>query len=142
MHGDERTDSVSTEPGDGITSLGGYAPRAARPVAVTVLCVIGFTLVGIIAISLLVIAMDPTGPAQAAASYGELYLPLTAVGAILVGLAMVGYWARKRWGVILLAVLTGLNGIVGLVTGEINPVEFVFPAAAVYVGVTHYRVMS
>jgi len=137
-----QSESVSTEPGDGIPSLGGKAPRAARPVAVTVLCTIGFTLVGVMVMGLLMALLVAGGRAEAVARYGDAYLPVMAVTAILNGLALVGYWTMKRWGVILFAVLAVLNVIVGLVTGEVNSVEFVFPAAAIYVGVTHYRAMT
>jgi hypothetical protein len=100
------------------------AATAARPVAITVICVIGF---------LGVLVAVPLAFSQAARLVGAWYPPYL-VATALVGLAcMIGLWLMRKWAVYTYTALAVINQAVLVVMGGWNVFSLVIPAIVIIV---------
>ena len=104
-----------------------------RPVAITVICVLGFIGAAI---------TIPLIFSNAASSIGGWYPPYLAFSAA-VGLAcMIGMWKMKKWGAYTYTGIVGLNQLVLLAMGVWNIVSLLVPAIVVAIALTHVKKMD
>jgi len=89
-----------------------------RPVAITVICVIGF--IG----ALLVIPMLFSSVVQSIAPW---YPPLLAVSAVIGLACMVGLWMMRKWAVYTYTAFFLVNQVILIGTGLWNPVSLIIP---------------
>ncbi|HYH87125.1 MAG TPA: hypothetical protein VEX60_16855 [Pyrinomonadaceae bacterium] len=95
---------------------------ASRPIAITVICVIGFIGVALGIPALL--AVVATGAQTGLPGWYMPYLGLT----MLVGLAsLIGMWMMKKWGALLYAVMFVVNQIILFATGLWTPGALIIP---------------
>lgn len=109
------------------------AEKAKRPVAITIICVVGL-LGAAIAVPLIF--------SSAAQSVGAWYPPYLALCSV-VGLAcMVGLWMMKKWAAFLYTGMTAVNQVVLLAMGVWNPLALVLPLIVVVVAFMNLSKMS
>jgi len=104
-----------------------------RPLAVTVICVIGF--LGIIPSILL--AFSP-----AASSIGSWYPPFLALASIGGLVSFIGMWLMKKWGVYAYASLLSLSQIVLLAKSVWSPLSLLIPLIVITIGFINLKKMS
>ena len=109
------------------------AEKAKRPIAITIICVVGF-IGAVISVPLIF--------SSVAQSIGAWYPPYLAFCSV-VGLAcMVGLWMMKRWAVFLYTGLLVVNQVVLLAMGVWNPLALVLPLIVVVVAFMNLSKMS
>lgn len=109
------------------------AEKAKRPIAITIICVVGF-IGAALAIPLI---FSPT-----ARGIGAWYPPYLAFCSV-VGLAcMVGLWLMRKWAVFLYTGLTAVNQVVLLAMGVWNPLALALPLIVVVVAFINLSKMS
>src|SRR5262245_41548280 len=99
------------------------APK--RPIAITIICVIGF-IGSAFAIPLIFTDL--------AASVGAWYPPFLAASAGVGFASMGGMWMMRKWGVYLYAALTALAQVVMAVMGVWTVGSVVIPGAVIAIG--------
>lgn len=104
-----------------------------RPVAITVIAIIGF--IG----AILVI---PVIFSEAAQSIGAWYPPYLGLSALIGLVCMVGLWMMKKWGVIVYALFVVINQIVLSLMGVWNIFALVIPAIVIIVGFSYFSRMD
>lgn len=109
------------------------AEKAKRPIAITIMCVLGF--VGA-ALSV------PLIFSSAAQSIGAWYPPYLAFSSV-VGLAcMVGLWLMRKWAVFAYAGLFAINQVVLMAMGVWNVFALVIPLIVVVIAFMNLSKMS
>ena len=109
------------------------AEKAKRPVAITIICVLGFIGAAITV---------PIIFSSIASSIGAWYPPYLAVSAV-VGLAcMVGLWMMKKWAVFTYTGLLALNQVVMMAMGIWNVFALVIPLIVVVIAFMNLSKMS
>ncbi len=104
-----------------------------RPVAITVICIIGF--IGILPSILLVFSPQAT-------AIGAWYPPFLAFSTIVGLISFIGLWMMKKWGVYLYAALTTCVQVVLLAMGVWNPFTLIIPLVIVIIGFTNLPRMA
>lgn len=110
-----------------------------RPVAITVICIIGF-IGALLSIPILmrVLSAEPIGGVTLPGWYAP-YLALS----IVVGLiSMIGLWMMKKWGAILYAVLFLVNQVVLFSAGLWNPLALIVPLIVIAVAFSQFSHMD
>jgi hypothetical protein len=105
----------------------------ARPVAITVICIIGF--IGA-AISL------PLIFSAAAAGIGSWYPPFLGLSAVVGLICMIGLWKMKKWAVFLYTAMVVVSQVVLLSTGFWNPFSLLLPAIVIAIGFANLSKMT
>jgi|ERR1043166_4661226 hypothetical protein len=95
-----------------------------RPVAITIICIIGF-----IGAALTV----PLIFSQTARSIGPWYPPLLAVSAVIGLACMIGLWMMRRWAVYTYTAFAAINQVIMIATGIWNPVALIIPAIIIVI---------
>src|SRR5215470_18321325 len=98
---------------------------ARRPVAITVICIIGF-IGALFAIPILL--------SGAASSIGSWYPPFLAISTVAGFASMVGMWLMRKWGVYLYAALTVIGQVVVIAMGLWTVISLVIPAIVAGIG--------
>ncbi|MBD2204921.1 hypothetical protein H6G33_04320 [Calothrix sp. FACHB-1219] len=104
-----------------------------RPVAITVICIIGF--VGLIPSFLLIFS-------PVAAGIGAWYPPFLALASVGGLISFIGMWLMKKWGVYAYIGLTMMSQIVLITKGVWNPLALLIPLIAIAIGWTNLKNMS
>jgi hypothetical protein len=113
-----------------------YAQPKERPVAITVICVLGFVGAGLMIIVL------PFIFAKLDRMIGGWYPPYLAFSSI-VGLAcMIGLWKMKKWAAYTYTAMTVLNQIVMLAMGVWNVFALLVPAIVIAIALYHVKKMD
>ena len=108
-------------------------PTTQRPVAITVICILGF--IG----AALAIPMVFSSAASNIASWYPPFLGLSA----LVGLTcMIGLWKMKKWGVFLYAGMFVVIQVVLFATHLWTPFSLLFPIIIIAIGFAYLSKMS
>jgi hypothetical protein len=97
----------------------------ARPVAITVICVIGF--IGIVATFFIMFS-------EAARALAPWYLPLLAVSAVIGLASFIGLWMMRRWGLYLYTALSAVVQAILLTGGLWQPTSLLLPAIVIGIG--------
>jgi hypothetical protein len=104
-----------------------------RPVAITVICILGF--IGA-ALSI------PLIFSSAAANIGGWYPPVLGVSAIVGLICMIGLWKMKKWAVFL---YTGMCIVIQIIMFSMHlwtPFALLFPAIIIAIGFAYLSKMS
>lgn len=109
------------------------AEKAKRPIAITIICVLGF--IGA-AVSV------PLIFSATARSIGAWYPPYLAVCSIAGLACMVGLWLMKKWSVFAYAGLLAINQVVLMAMGVWNIFALVIPLIVVVVAFMNLSKMS
>ncbi|MCL7422462.1 MAG: hypothetical protein M8364_16350 [Methylobacter sp.] len=110
-----------------------FTETAERPIAITVICVLGF--IG----ALLAVPMIFSPVAQQIGSWYPIYIGLTS----LIGLVcMIGLWMMKKWAVYTYTGLVALNQIVLLAMGLWSSMALLMPAVVIFFALKHVSKMS
>jgi hypothetical protein len=109
------------------------AEKAKRPIAITIICVIGF--IGA-AISISVIF------SSVASGIGAWYPPYLALASIVGLVCMIGLWMMKKWAVFVYTGLLVVNQVVMLAMGVWNPLALVIPLIVVVIAFMNLSKMS
>jgi hypothetical protein len=104
-----------------------------RPVAITVICIIGF--IGLIPSVLLIFS-------PVASSIGAWYPPFLALASIGGLISFIGMWLMKKWGVYTYIGLTIMSQIVLLTKGVWNPLALMIPLIVIIIGYSNLKTMS
>jgi hypothetical protein len=104
-----------------------------RPVAITVICVLGF--LGLIPSFLLIFS-------PVAASIGAWYPPFLALASLGGLVSFSGMWLMKKWGVYAYTGLATLSQIVLLAKGLWAPLALVIPLIVIAIGFNNLNKMS
>jgi len=104
-----------------------------RPVAITVICILGFLAV---AISIPVIFSDY------AADVGDWYQPFALCNVLIVLAAMVGLWKMKRWAVYTYTGVVAVSQIVLLSMEVWAPMSLIVPAMVIATAFAHIGKMD
>jgi hypothetical protein len=109
------------------------AEEKKRPIAITVICILGF--LGV-ALSIPLIVSDIAG------MVGPWYPPYLALG-VVVGLAcMVGLWMMKKWAVIAYTMMIVINQVVMLAMGVWNVMAIIIPGIVIAIGFSYFSRMD
>jgi len=106
---------------------------AERPVAITVICIIGF--IGAL------LAM-PIVFSDAAAAIGAWYPPYLGFSAAVGAGCMIGMWLMKKWGAYGYTAFTAINQVVMLVMGVWGIAALVIPGIVVFFALKYSSRMS
>jgi len=109
------------------------AEKAKRPIAITVICVIGF-----IGAALAV----PLVFSATARGIGAWYPPYLALCSVVGFACMVGLWMMRKWAVFLYTGMTAVNQVILLAMGVWNPLALVLPLIVVVVSFMNLSKMS
>jgi hypothetical protein len=108
-------------------------PTAQRPVAITVICILGF--IGA-AISI------PLIFSSAAQSIGSWYPPYLGASAVVGLICMIGLWKMKKWSVFVYTLLVVVNQVVLFSMGVWNPFALLIPVIIIAIGFANLSKMS
>jgi hypothetical protein len=108
-------------------------PGTQRPVAITVICILGF--IGA-ALSI------PLIFSSAASSVGGWYPPLLGLSAVVGLICMIGLWKMKKWAVFLYAAMVVVIQIVLFSMHLWTPFSLLFPVIIVAIGFANLSKMS
>ena len=100
------------------------ASRPRRPVAITIICVIGF---------LGVLIVVPILFVPQTAAIAPWYPTVLGLSAVIGLVSMIGLWRMRRWAVYLYTTITVLNQVLLLATGLWNPFALIIPGVVVAV---------
>src|SRR3954466_14369365 len=106
---------------------------AARPVAITVICILGF--IGA-AVTL------PLIFSATAAMIGSWYPPFLGLSALVGLICMIGLWKMKKWAVFLYTALVVVCQIVLLSTGLWNAFSLLVPAIIIAIAFAYLSKMT
>jgi hypothetical protein len=95
---------------------------AKRPVAITVICVIGF--IGAAITVPLIFSVT-------ARSIAPWYPPLVGVGAVIGLVCMIGLWVMRKWAVYAYTAFAAINQVILLATGLWNPLALILPGIVI-----------
>jgi hypothetical protein len=110
---------------------------ASRPIAITVICVIGF-----IGVALGVPALLAVVATGAATTFPGWYLPYLGL-TMLVGLAsLIGLWQMKKWGAYLYAGMFVINQIILFATGLWTPGALIIPLIVTLIALSQLSKME
>ncbi len=109
------------------------AEKAKRPIAITIICVLG--LIG-------AVVSVPLIFSSVARSIGAWYPPYLALCSVIGLACMVGLWMMKKWAVFLYTGLLVINQVVLLAMGVWNPLALVVPLIVVVVAFMNLSKMS
>ncbi len=104
-----------------------------RPIAITVICIMGF-IGAVFTIPLLF--------SNAAKLIGNWYPPYLGLSAVVGIISMVGLWKMKKWAAYLYAAFVVINQIVLLVMGVWNILALLMPAVVTVIAFAHIRKMD
>jgi len=116
--------------------------KGARPVVITIICILGFIGVGAIVLMAL---FALTGGAVSGTGFG---LPLTWAGILLLAMSLVqlwpllGMWNMKKYGVIAYTVLFVIGQLSVIIDGRMNWWSFVVGLAVIAMGFSCYNQMD
>jgi hypothetical protein len=108
-------------------------PASERPVAITIICVLGF--IGA-ALSILVIF------SEAARAIGAWYPPYLAFSAVVGFVCMIGLWKMMKWAVFAYTAFVILNQVVLFSMGAWNIFALVIPAIVIAIGFAYLSKMK
>lgn len=108
-----------------------------RPVAITIICVIGFVglAIGVPAL-LALVAMGAT------TTLPGWYLPYLALTLVVGLVSLIGMWKMKKWGALLYTGMFVVNQIVLLAGGLWTPGAMVIPLIVVVIALSQYSKMD
>ena len=106
---------------------------SSRPIAITVICVIGF--LGLIPSFLLIFS-------PITSSIGAWYPPYLALASIVGLVSFIGMWLMKKWGVYAYTGFTSLTQIVLLAKGVWSPPALLIPFIVIVIGFSNLKKMS
>lgn len=104
-----------------------------RPVAITVICILGF--IG----AALSIPLVFSGAASNIASWYPAFLGLSAVVGLI---CMIGLWKMKKWGVFLYTAMVVVVQVVLFAAHLWTPFSLLFPAIIIAIGFAYLSKMS
>ena len=107
--------------------------KAKRPIAITIICVLGF-IGAALAVPLIFSAT--------ARSIGAWYPPYLALCSVIGLACMVGLWLMKKWAVFLYTGMTAVNQVVLLAMGVWNPLALALPLIVAVVAFMNLSKMS
>jgi hypothetical protein len=107
--------------------------KKSRPVAITVICVLGFIGAAIVI---------PLIFSNLAARVGAWYPPYLGLSAIVGFASMIGFWNMKKWAVWVYTGFTCLNQIILMVTGTWSPFAIIVPGIVIAVTMSHINKMD
>jgi hypothetical protein len=99
-----------------------------RPIAVTVICVLGF--IGAVFTIPLVFT-------SIARQIGAWYPPYLAFSALVGGICMFGFWKMRRWAVFTYTAFVVVNQVVLLTTGHWNVLAILLPGVVIAIGFSY-----
>ncbi len=108
-----------------------------RPIAITVICVIGF-----IGVALGIPAMLAVLATGAAAQFPGWYLPYLAVTLIIGLISLIGMWKMKKWGALLYAGMFVVNQCILLATGLWSVGALIIPLIVVVIALSQISKMD
>jgi hypothetical protein len=108
-------------------------PASERPVAITIICVLGF--IGA-ALSILVIF------SEAARAIGAWYPPYLAFSAVAGFVCMIGLWKMMKWAVFAYTAFVILNQVVLFSMGVWNIFALIIPTVVIAIGFTYLSKMK
>ena len=106
---------------------------AQRPVAITVICILGF--IG----AALTIPLIFSSTVQ---SIGSWYPPYLGASAVVGLICMVGLWKMKKWAVFLYTLLVVINQVVLFTMGVWNPFALLIPVIIIAIGFANLSKMT
>jgi len=107
--------------------------KTQRPVAITVVCIIGF-IGALISVPMIF--------SQAAVAVGSWYPPYLGFAVVAGLICMIGLWLMKKWAAYLYTGLVLLNQIVLLAMGVWNIMALIIPAIVVGIALYHVKKMN
>ena len=107
-----------------------------RPVAITVVCILGFIGAGVAVLAL------PFLYSQLSRMIGGWYPPFLILSAAIGLISLIGMWKMKRMGVFLYTGMAAFNQVLMLVMGVWSPLGLIMPAIVVAIGFTHISKMD
>ena len=108
-------------------------PPAKRPVAITVICILGF--IGA-ALSI------PLIFSSAAQSIGSWYPPYLGASSVVGLICMFGLWNMKKWSVFVYTLLVVVNQVVLFSMGLWNPFALLIPVIVIAIAFANLSKMS
>ncbi len=108
-------------------------PTAKRPIAITVICILGF--IGA-ALSI------PLIFSSAVQSIGSWYPPYLGASTIVGLICMFGLWNMKKWSVFVYTLLVVVNQVVLFSMGLWNPFALLIPVIVVAIGFAYLSKMN
>lgn len=108
-------------------------PASERPVAITVICVLGFIGAGL---------TIPLIFSAAAGSIGAWYPPYLALSAVIGLVCMIGLWKMMKWSVFAYTAFVVLNQIVLMAMGVWTFFALLIPAIIIAIGFTYLSKMK
>ena len=108
-----------------------------RPLAITIVCIIGFLAFGL---SLFTV---PTLYGALTATYGAWYGPFWVASLALSLVSLIGFWLMKKWGVFLYIGMFIAGSVVGVLQGiPFTPLGIVVPLLISALGLFYLRRLS
>ena len=104
-----------------------------RPVAITVICIVG--IIGALFTIPLVFS-------DIARQIGAWYPPYLAFSAVIGGICMVGFWKMRRWAVFIYTAFCAINQMVLLLTGHWNVFAILLPGIVIAIGFSYLSRMT
>jgi hypothetical protein len=104
-----------------------------RPVAITVICILGF-----IGAALTV----PLIFSPIARSIGAWYPPYLALSSVIGLICMIGLWMMKKWSIIVYTAFVAVNQVVMLAMGVWNVAALLIPAIVIAIGFSQFSKMD
>lgn len=109
------------------------AEKAKRPIAITIICVVGF----IGAVLAIPLVFTPT-----ARGIGPWYPPFLALCSAAGLACMAGLWLMKRWAVFLYTGMTAVNQVILVAMGLWQPIALVLPLIVIVLAFINLSKMS
>ena len=106
---------------------------AARPVAITVICILGF-IGAALAIPLIF--------SEAARGIGPWYPPYLGFTTVVGLICMIGLWKMKKWAVFLYTAIVAVNQVILFSMGLWNPFALILPAIVIAIAFAYISKMS
>ncbi len=110
-----------------------------RPVAITVICVIGF-IGALLSVPLLLAVLS--GAVNTGVALPGWYGPYLGLSIVIGLVSMIGLWMMKKWGAILYAVLFLVNQIVLFTAGLWSPFALLIPLIVIAVAFSQFSKME
>ena len=111
----------------------GNNKKKKRPIAITLICVLGF--IG-------ALFVFPSVFSQKASQIGSWFPPYLGLSGVIGFICMVGLWKMKKWAAYIYTIFVALNQVILLIMGVWNIMALLMPIIVIGISIYHINKMD